>query len=67
MEYSTVFDKCSSPVNWVEPENCGEKAIKAPKGLYLIDILAAQNIPHHKPPKILMSKQIKHLVSSSSF
>ncbi len=19
MEYSTVFDKCSSPVNWVEP------------------------------------------------
>ena len=21
MEYSTVFDKCPSPVNWVEPAN----------------------------------------------
>jgi hypothetical protein len=30
-------------------------------------VLAAQNIPHHKLPKILMGKQIKHLVSSSSF
>jgi hypothetical protein len=30
-------------------------------------VLAAQNIPHHKPPKFSMGKQIKHLVSSSSF
>jgi hypothetical protein len=32
-----------------------------------IDILAGQNTPQHKPPKFLMGKQIKHLVSSSSF
>jgi hypothetical protein len=29
--------------------------------------LAGRNILHHKPPKFLMGKQIKHLVSSSSF
>jgi hypothetical protein len=29
--------------------------------------LAAQNIRHHKLPKFLMGKQIKHLGSSSSF
>jgi len=29
--------------------------------------LAGQNIRHHKLPKFLMGKQIKHLVSSSSF
>jgi hypothetical protein len=29
--------------------------------------LAGQNIRHHKPPKFSMGKQIKHLVSSSSF
>jgi hypothetical protein len=34
---------------------------------FKVNVLAAQNIRHHKPPKFLMSKQIKHLVSSSSF
>jgi hypothetical protein len=29
--------------------------------------LAGQKIPDHKPPKILMDKQIKHLGSSSPF
>ncbi len=28
-------------------------------------VLAAQNIPHHKPPKFYKDKQIKHLGSSS--
>ena len=30
-------------------------------------VLAEQNMLHHKPPKFLMGKQIKHLVSRSSF
>jgi hypothetical protein len=30
-------------------------------------VLAGQKIPDHKPPKFLMDKQIKHLVSGSSF
>ncbi len=47
-------------------ENCGEATIKAPKGLYLLDMLAGQNILHHKPPKFLMGKQIKHLGSKPS-
>jgi hypothetical protein len=29
--------------------------------------LAGQKIPDHKPPKVLMDKQIKHLGSSSPF
>ena len=38
---------------------------KAREGLGFV--LAAKNIRHHKPPKFLMGKQIKHLGSSSSF
>jgi hypothetical protein len=29
--------------------------------------LAVQNLPHHKPPKVLIGKQIKHLRFNSSF
>jgi hypothetical protein len=28
-------------------------------------VLAGQNVPRHKPPKVLMGKQIDHLVSGS--
>jgi len=40
---------------------------KSPEGLVNKERLAGQKKPDHKPPKILMDKQIKHLGSSSPF
>ena len=37
MEYSTVFDKCSSPVNWVEPFVKGtQKTKKRLRGAWVL-------------------------------
>ena len=46
------------------------RGLRLPQGLlsrFEVFVLAGQTIRHHKPPKFLMGKQIKHLVSSSSF
>jgi hypothetical protein len=45
----------------------GNKAVVFPQSFVIPIDLAAQNIPHHKPPKFLMGKQIKHLGFGSSF
>jgi len=43
-----------------------EKQKRANRPVFVF-YLAGQKIPDHKPPKILMDKQIKHLGSSSPF
>ena len=43
------------------------KKIEAPKGPYLLDNLAEQNMIHQKPPKFPKNKPIKHLGSKSAF
>ena len=46
------------------------RGLRLPQGLLNrveVFVLAAQNIPHHKPTKFLMDKQIKRLVYGSSF
>jgi hypothetical protein len=50
----------------VRASDCEQETKKPRKGLFHW-LLAGQNMLHHKPPKFLMGKQIKHLVSSSSF
>ena len=46
------------------------RGLRLPQGLlsrFEVFVLAGQNILHHKPPKFLMGKQIKHLGFGSSF
>jgi len=46
------------------------RGLRLPQGLlsrFEVFVLAGQKIPDHKPPKMLIDKQIKHLGSGSSF
>jgi len=58
------YSSMRSPPTTPSPSELSKKiAPQFSEAIYL----AGQTTLHHKPPKILMGKQIKHLVSSSSF
>jgi hypothetical protein len=42
------------------------KSKKSAERRIFMESLAEHNIRHHKPPKFLIGKQIKHLVTGSS-
>ena len=68
---TTLLGQCHRPQSGAQIKKPRVvRGLRLHKGLlsrFEVYVLAGQNIPHHKPPKFSKGKQIKHLVSSSSF